>query len=201
MYMGRDPRPFLQALAQLRRQRGAGHRPVHAAFLGRNTGGAFDLEAEVRQHGLAGAVHLGGQVPYGQSLRDMARADVLLLLDSPGRRVGVPAKLYEYLGAGRPILALAEPDGDTAWVLRQSGVAHRLAPPGAGPANAGPIRDALVALVDEVEAGAPAPPPERLFAFTREHMAQQIAALLDGCLAPGPAPVPAAPRAEEVAAL
>jgi len=30
-------------------------------------------------------------------------SDVLLLLDNPGRRVGVPAKLYEYLGAGARI--------------------------------------------------------------------------------------------------
>ena len=38
----------------------------------------------------------------------MVQADVLLLLDTPGRQAGVPAKLYEYIGAGRPILALAE---------------------------------------------------------------------------------------------
>ena len=55
----------------------------------------------------------------------MVGADVLLLLDSPGHRVGVPAKLYEFVGAGRPILALAEFDSDVAWVLRESEVPHR----------------------------------------------------------------------------
>ena len=74
-------------------------------------------------------VSLEEQVPYEQSIRTMVEADVLLLLDSPGRRAGVPAKLYEYIGAGRPILALAEPESDVAWVLRESGVAHRIAPP------------------------------------------------------------------------
>jgi len=47
----------------------------------------------------------------------------------------VPAKLYEYLGAGQPILALAEPDSDIAWALRgKSGVLHRIVPPRDAPA-------------------------------------------------------------------
>src|SRR5262249_15255652 len=43
--------------------------------------------------------------------------------------IGVPAKLYEYLGAGRPILATGEPDGDLAAILAESGVAYRIVPP------------------------------------------------------------------------
>jgi hypothetical protein len=34
----------------------------------------------------------------------------------------VPAKLYEYLRARRPILALTDPAGDTAAVLRNAGI-------------------------------------------------------------------------------
>ena len=37
--------------------------------------------------------------------------------------------LLYYMAAGRPILALAESDGDTAAILRSSGVLHRIAPP------------------------------------------------------------------------
>ena len=36
----------------------------------------------------------------------------------------VPAKLYEYFRARRPILGLADPSGDTGRVMRESGVAH-----------------------------------------------------------------------------
>ena len=82
------------------------------------------------------------------------RADILLLIHTPGWRLGVPAKLYEYLGAGRPILALAEPDSDIAWVLRTSKVLHRIAPPRDVPA----IRQALLELAAEVQAGSPAAP-------------------------------------------
>jgi hypothetical protein len=94
--------------------------------------------------------------------------------------MGVPAKLYEYLGAGRPILALAEPDGDVAWVLRASGIPHRIAPPRDVPA----IRRALAELIGLLETDAAAPPaPEQLAPFTREQMAGRLAQVLDGCLA------------------
>lgn len=33
----------------------------------------------------------------------------------------MPLKVYEYLGAGRPVLALAPPDGETARVVRATG--------------------------------------------------------------------------------
>src|SRR6202043_95505 len=125
------------------------------------------------------SVEVQGQVSHAQAVRQMVEADILLLLDSPGRRMGVPAKLYEYLGAGRPVLALAEPDGDVARVLRESGVPSRLAPADS-PAK---IKQALVELMRDAAAGAfRFPGPEQLFPFTREHMAKQVAALLDQCL-------------------
>jgi hypothetical protein len=50
----------------------------------------------------------------------MLDASALLILQ-PVTTVAIPAKLYEYLAAGRPILALAEPDGDTAELVLRSG--------------------------------------------------------------------------------
>ena len=117
LYSGRDPRPFLDVLAQLH----AAGSTVEAEFLGRNTEQSYDFAAEVRQRGLDGVVQSPGQVPYDVSLGKMLRADILLLFQTPGYRLGVPAKLYEYLGAGRPILAVSEPDSDIAWALRENG--------------------------------------------------------------------------------
>jgi hypothetical protein len=106
----------------------------------------------------------------------MAQSDLLVLLDGPGRKIGVPAKLYEYFGAGRPILALAEADGDTAHVLRASGILHRIAPP----KDAGRIRQALVELAGEMAASPTiAPDPERLRRFTRESVAGELAGIMD----------------------
>ena len=109
----------------------------------------------------------------------MVQADVLLLLDTPGRRAGVPAKLYEYIGAGRPILALAELDSDVAWVLRESGVAHRIAPP----LDAEAIRRALTELLqDPATARCGGQPRLVQPRFTREQLAGELAGLLDSCL-------------------
>jgi glycosyltransferase involved in cell wall biosynthesis len=174
LYLGRDPRPLLDALAKLDWSPGAAGWCL--CFLGRRDDGGYDLVSEIRKRALEGHVELSGQVSYEQSLRDMAHASILLLLDTPGRRNGVPAKLYEYLGAGRPILALAESDSDTAWVLRESGMPHRIAPPG----DRAKIAEALVGLIQGIRGqNSPGPDHERLAQFTREHMAERFAELLN----------------------
>jgi hypothetical protein len=123
-------------------------------------------------------VELGGQVSYRQALNEMRRADILLLITSPGRPLGIPAKLYEYLGAGRPILALAEPDGDVAWVLRTSRVPHRIVPA----LNTARIKEALRELWLEAQNQAAASRCHgNLARFTREQMARDLAAVLNEC--------------------
>ena len=49
-------------------------------------------------------------------------ADGLLLLQASNCNYQVPAKLYEYLRAKRPVLALTDPIGDTAVALKQAGI-------------------------------------------------------------------------------
>ncbi len=164
-YYGRDPRPFLDALKLW----GQPAKPLHAHFYGQPPEATYNLDDEARQRGLEGSVSVTGQVSYADSLRAMMTADILLLLDSPGRRIGVPAKLYEYIGAGRPILALGECDGDLAWVLSQSGLPYQIAPPH----DPAAIARALEQLV--------ATPPQavtRESPFTREALAGKLADLL-----------------------
>jgi glycosyltransferase involved in cell wall biosynthesis len=176
LYAGRDPRPFLDALQGLRQERAT---PLRVVFLGRAPGGGVDLPAEVERRGLGEVVTITGQVPYQQALAELCQADLLLLLDSAGRRVGVPAKLYEYFGAGRPLLALAEADGDTAAVLRESGLPHRIAPPN-DPAK---IRLALGELVDGLAGHTlPAAVEQQTARFTRAAIAGRLAESLEGLL-------------------
>ena len=69
-----------------------------------------------------------------------------LLLGVSGERpeIQVPAKLYEYLAARRPILALSKDRGAIASVLERSGVAHERADPD----DPGAIAAALERFVD-----------------------------------------------------
>jgi hypothetical protein len=168
IYAGRDPLPLLDAMAQLK-QTGLA---LRLEVMGNVHLPAADLATEAARRGLADEVLLRGQLPYQETLQEMAQTDLLVLLNGPGRRIGVPAKLYEYFGAGRPILALTEPDGDTAEILRASGIPHAIAPP----KDAGRIRQALAQLVAAPPA---APDPDRLRRFTRQSLAGELAGIMD----------------------
>ncbi|MDI4631690.1 glycosyltransferase [Pelomonas sp. V22] len=74
------------------------------------------------EHGVLDYVQILPPVPYREALEEMLRADGLLLLQASNCNAQIPAKLYEYLRAGRPVLCLSDPVGDTARVLRDSGI-------------------------------------------------------------------------------
>jgi len=127
LYAGRDPSPFLDAIQIVVGRDTALCQRLTADFIGKKSDGRVLTEAEIERRGLTGVVNLIGQVSYRESLQRMVDADLLLLIDTPNRRIGVPAKLYEYFGAKRPVLALANEGSDVHWALRESGVTFRLA--------------------------------------------------------------------------
>jgi glycosyltransferase involved in cell wall biosynthesis len=166
IYARRNPAPLFQALAALNRY-GPNFR-LH--LLGRCDADLLSAPA------WRDFVSFAGQRTYQETLEAMQQADILVLFDSPGRTIGVPAKLYEYLGAGRPVLALAEPAGDTATILRDSGVLHRLASPN----DAGQIQRALRELAQAIHRADSVGDPARLQRFTRRNITGALARRLDG---------------------
>jgi glycosyltransferase involved in cell wall biosynthesis len=116
----RDPRPLFAALGRLRRDGildGANFRlvlraPVHEAL----------LAGLAREHGIADIVEIAPALPYRAALAEMLAADGLLVLQAANCNEQVPAKLYEYLRAGRPVLALTDPAGDTAALMRLAAI-------------------------------------------------------------------------------
>lgn len=175
VYMGRDPRPLFDALKLLEARRAGGSPAIRVSFLGLKQDFTVDVESEARRRGLEESIRVEGHLPYEATLQRMVDADVLLLLDSPGRYLGVPAKLYEYLGAGRPVLALAERDGDIADVLRDGGGTFRIV----DPRQAGDIADALDQLVGDLPTtDRPADPGAS--PYVRRELAGRLARFLDG---------------------
>ena len=177
IYANRDPLPILDAIRRLIHPRAGISREFHLSFLGPPPENGLDLGEAVASRGLAESVSIAGQVPYDRALRAMASADILLLMDTPRRTVGVPAKLYEYIGAGRPVLALGERGGDLAHVLERSGIPHRIAPPGDSVA----IASALSELSVEVESRGSALMLRSTHPYSREALAGQLADVLDRC--------------------
>lgn len=81
-----------------------------------------DNDAVAQAADLQGVVRLRDYVPHRDAIAAMQQADVLVLIKhvEPRFRGLIPGKLYEYMGAGRPILALV-PDSEAADLVRGLG--------------------------------------------------------------------------------
>ena len=114
----RDPTAFFGALRQLRQRQliDPGLLQVRLRATGHDAAYRQTIEAS----GLQDIVELLPPLPYRAALQEMLQVDALLLFQAKGCNHQVPAKLYEYLRAQRPIIALTHPDGDTASVLREA---------------------------------------------------------------------------------
>jgi glycosyltransferase involved in cell wall biosynthesis len=137
----RTPRPFLEALAD-------SEADVLARFLG-------DFRPADREWaeslGLGDRLELHPYLPHRRALELERSSDALLLLipEAAGRGRGVlSGKVFEYLAAERPILAVVPPDGAAADLIREVG-AGVVVPPD----DVAAIRDALDGLVGRWQAG------------------------------------------------
>jgi glycosyltransferase involved in cell wall biosynthesis len=121
LYHYRDPRPFLTALASLCRRRGLGADDIELEFLGQGRW-YYDVSVErlAVELGIADRVRFRDRIPRRECLKAMVGADLLLLF-AQKQPAQVPNKLYEYLGARRPIFALADSCGETAAMLGRVG--------------------------------------------------------------------------------
>ena len=129
----RDPKPFLQALAD------SGLDDVTVRFLGDFRPGDREFMESL---GLGDRVELIDHVPRRESLRLQRDSDALLLLipEAGGRGRGVlSGKVFEYLAAERPVLAVVPPDGAAAELDRATPAPGSSPRPTTSPA----IRDAL----------------------------------------------------------
>jgi glycosyltransferase involved in cell wall biosynthesis len=87
--------------------------------------GPYDVDYEDRAEalGLKGIVRFPGALTHAQARALQRSADALLLWRPRGQgfRAMVPGKLYEYLDAGRPIIALLPADDEAAGLVERSG--------------------------------------------------------------------------------
>jgi hypothetical protein len=137
------------------------------------------LKALGTQHGVSDMVELCPAVPYRQALAEMMEVDALLVMQASNCNAQIPAKIYEYLRAGRPILALTDPVGDTAGVLRDAGLDTM-----ARLDSAEDIAQRLVAFVDAVRTGrAPLAQADAVRRASRRGRSQALADMLDSARA------------------
>ena len=133
------------------------------------------LAEQVAKHDIADVVAVEPPLPYHEALAEMLNSDGLLIMQAGNCNQQIPAKLYEYLRARKPILGLTDPCGDTAEALRAVGVGSiaRLD-------AQNEIEDVLAEFIGRVRAGTePLPPEEQVAACSRESRTASLARLLN----------------------
>lgn len=169
----RDPTQFFAALARLK-ARGVLD-AAHAVVRFRAPGDDRYLAGLAGQFGISDLIEVLPAVPYREALREMCRADGLVVLQGADCNQQIPAKVYEYLRAARPILGLTDPAGDTAGTLIDAGVTE-IAPLN----SAGRIEAVLEGWIETISSSrAVKPDATRARRNSRTVRAEELAALLD----------------------
>lgn len=124
----RSPAFLLEAADRWAAQNPTAARETELVFAGVAPGCGLGLSSKAEG---TPAVRCTGYLPHDDSLELVRSADLLFLpmqnLPVGKRSTTVPGKAYEYMAAGRPILA-AVPDGDARDFLVQCGTAHLCRP-------------------------------------------------------------------------
>jgi glycosyltransferase involved in cell wall biosynthesis len=126
-----------------------------------------------RANGVEDMIEILPPVPYRAALEEMLSSDGLLVLQATNCNEQIPAKLYEYLRVGRPILALTDPQGDTAGVMREAGL-DTVAPLNA-PREIAALLERFVSDVGSL----PVPSPAYVAGASRGGRAQALVRLLE----------------------
>lgn len=168
----RDPTQFFTALGNL--QRSGRLTPAELRVRFRAAVHEQLLRDLAAKHGASDFIEISPAVPYREALAEMTSVDALLVMQATNCNAQIPAKVYEYLRAGRPILGLTDPIGDTAGVLRGAGL-----PDIVSINSVEAIEAALPGLVRRWRAGEVVLPlPDAVRAASRRGRSEAMAALL-----------------------
>jgi len=170
-----NPEPLFAAVAQLARRPdldldAAG---FQIELLGTAAGAIAGL---AERHSVERWVRHVPAVPYRESLARQATATALLFLGWQDPAAGwLSAKLFEYLGAGRPVLAVGPPGGEPSRILQECGMPDLSDDPGQ-------IAARLASWLEEFARSGTVrlePDKEAIARYTRRAQTGRLARLLD----------------------
>jgi len=165
----RSSSPFLSAAAELCNSGALPARELEITFVGSHV----EIPPDIPE----GIVRQTGYVAHRIAIEEMLSADALLLVIPNGSaKNAYTGKLFEYLGTGRAILALAPPEGVAAKLIKKAkaGVI-------ADPDEHCEIKNAIMKLYRAWEAGKPLTRIRQsvVMQYDRERLTQRLAQLLD----------------------
>ena len=179
VYKHRSPRGLFKAVGEMRDAGEVHGGNLRIVFVGSSD---IDLASLVNEYGLESFVTIRSHVPHRESLLSLVNADTLLLIQT-GTQLQIPAKLYEYMAAGRPVLALTD-SGAIARMVEDNGLGRACQPD-----DVGAIRAAMGDVIRSrhtLEFR-----PRSIERFRAEAIVGELAAILDGLAQRGTAGTPA----------
>jgi glycosyltransferase involved in cell wall biosynthesis len=125
LYGPRNPRSFLQAVELLIERKEIDPEKMLLRFVGRFGAEIHDMLERPLVRSMIENIEY---VPHARAVELLLDSDALLLIVDDVASVAeiVPGKVYEYLGAARPILAIAPPEGAIGDLLRETGAGETM---------------------------------------------------------------------------
>jgi len=174
MYGRRNPETFLRAVEELVNEGKVDVRKIRLKFIGRF---GAEVKTMLNQTPLREAVEIIPYIAHRESIVELLKADCLLLVvdESKESEEIVPGKVFEYLGARRPILALAQ-EGAVAEILRET-KSGTVVPN----QNVAGIKQAFVDSYENFvyHRKNPAPDEQKIKQYERREVTRRLAGLLD----------------------
>ncbi len=167
----RVPNYFLQALHDLLQRRPEIRERIEARFVGN-----FRDENRkiVERLNLGDVVTVVKYLPHKDSVREVLSSDVLWMII--GDDLGTPGKLYEYIGARKPILGCV-PEGFLAQCITEAGGTV------VAPDDVAGIMKAIEQLFEQFRAGAlPTPDPEVVSKYDRVELTRSLVGIFEAQL-------------------
>lgn len=160
---------FLTFLGALRNLSQQDQEIVEVFFIGKVH---FDANRLIMQYGLSSMIKLLGYKPHFEALSYLASADSALLFIKEGDKTMVTGKIFEYLGMQVPVIAIIEPDGLAADILRKVDMGMMIVPPRDVERLSKVIRKSICNSEENIKPTIPQ-------IFNRERLTKQLAVILD----------------------
>jgi hypothetical protein len=169
----RNPEILWQALAELIRENTDFAKAFELKIIGAVSPIVVD---SIKKNGLTDYVNLFGYLPHLEAVKQQRASQVLLLIeiDRPESKVIIPGKLFEYLAAQRPILAIGPEGADFQSILEKAGAGRFF-----NYTDKRALKAYIGSLFSDFQSGNLVVKPSDIVQFSRKSLTKNLAELLD----------------------